>query len=298
MLKTDSYPSFSERLQLRNALWWGKGPKAAQVPVHGRWLHRFEENHLLRRAADPEGRWRCCEYWHRALSNKWNAREFATRHGCRVPALYWWGRRPGAIPLDSLGDFFVVRRAWGTHSGGVFAMAGGRELLRRRSLERSQLRRQLRRSLGAFSHVPVLVEEFVRTEEGTYELPVNFKFHMFGDEIAAIHLVRHEPEVRPNGDDLLHRFYTASWTPIEDRMVTDYTLCEPQAPPRCLDEMIAVARRLGRAYGKYVRVDLYATDQGCVFGEFSTIPHAGRNYTPFAERYFGEFWQRAFPDET
>ena len=48
----------------------------------------------------------------------------------------------------------------------------------------------------------------------------------------------------------------------------------------------------------YVRVDLYATDRGCVFSEFSSRPYGGMTFTPYAERYFGALWQQAFPRET
>jgi hypothetical protein len=59
--------------------------------------------------------------------------------------------------------------------------------------------------------------------------------------------------------------------------------------------MFDAARTLGAAFDAYVRVDLYATSRGCVFGEFSSTPVGGKYYTPFADAYFESLWQRHHP---
>jgi hypothetical protein len=68
-------------------------------------------------------------------------------------------------------------------------------------------------------------------------------------------------------------------------------------PPRCLEEQLACARRLGVACGTYVRIDMFATDRGAVFGELTNRPAGGAGFTPHAERYFDDLWRQAFPDE-
>ena len=77
--------SFSARLQIRARLWWGKPNKWRNRDSYRNLLHRLKENHTLRHRSDPDARWRCCDLWQRTLSNKWNAREFVQRYGCRVP---------------------------------------------------------------------------------------------------------------------------------------------------------------------------------------------------------------------
>lgn len=72
---------------------------------------------------------------------------------------------------------------------------------------------------------------------------------------------------------------------------------DPQPPPRCLDEMLDVSRRLGTAYGTYARIDLFASGEGCVFGEFTSTPRAGRGVTPFADDYLGNLWRQHCPDQ-
>jgi hypothetical protein len=60
--------------------------------------------------------------------------------------------------------------------------------------------------------------------------------------------------------------------------------------------MLETARRLGTAYGTYVRIDLYASERGPVFGEFSPTPSDGRAFTAAADAYFESFWKDAFPE--
>jgi len=284
---------FSERLRMRERLWWGKPNKWRNRQSYRHLLHRLKENHTLRSKDDPDARWHCCTLWQRTLSNKWNSREFAQKHGCRVPALYWCGRRAGALPIDSLPEHFVIRPIWGDSRRGTYVFAGDQELLRHRVYTKVQLLAQLRRDRGWVSRFPIMAEEFVKTEAGVYELPMEFKFHMFGETVGVI-----DAGCRTGKADVGLACYTPSWERFEDQMNTHYGAGEYMDPPKCFEEMLACARTLGVAYGTYVRVDLYATDKGCVFSEFSTLPAGGRDFTPFAERYLGELWQRIIPDRT
>jgi hypothetical protein len=284
---------FSRRLQTRARIWWGKPNKWRNRESYSHLLHRIAENHLLRSKDDPDDRWHCCDLWQRTLSNKWNAREFVQRYGCRVPALYWYGWRVGRLPAARLPEHFVIRPVFGEMCRGVYVFAGAQELLRQRSYTTAEWRAQLRRDRGRISRFPTLVEEFVKSEAGEYRLPVNFKFHTFGETIGMIQVVQ-----RTNIDEAVHAFYSPSWERVDDQFNVRCTPGPDVDPPRCLDELLACARRLGVAYGTYVRVDLYATERGCVFGEFSTTPDAGKGFTPFIEQYFEELWRATFPDRT
>ncbi len=284
---------FTQRLQKRALIWWGKPNKWRNRESYRHLPHRLKENYTLRSKDDPDERWHCCDLWQRTLSNKWNAREFVQRYGCRVPALYWYGRRVGRLPIEALPEHFVIRPVFGDSRRGVYVFAHDRELLRQRVYTKADLMAELRRKRGWVSRFPILVEEFVKTEAGEYKLPLEFKFHTFRETIGAIEVVR-----RSNDDDARYGFYTTSWERFADQMNAHLPPGESISPPRCLEELLACARTLGVAYGTYVRCDFYATDRGCVFGEFSTTPDGGRGFTAFADRYYEELWQRAFPEAT
>ena len=61
--------------------------------------------------------------------------------------------------------------------------------------------------------------------------------------------------------------------------------------------MILIAKRLGGAFGNFVRVDFYLTSKGIYFGEFSSVPAGYRDFTPFADEYLGRLWEEHIPDK-
>ncbi|MFN8640453.1 MAG: ATP-grasp fold amidoligase family protein [Candidatus Binatia bacterium] len=276
--------TFMERMQVRRRLWWGAvGGRPA--------LHRLGELVVRRHRADADDRWHCCDAWPRRLANKWNGRELAARHGVRVPALFWFGRRPGAIPFDALPPQFVVRPVHGAGGRGVHVVAGDRELLGVRALPRAALRPLIVGALGRVTRWPLLVEEFARREDGSVRLPTEYKCYAFAGTVGVIQVVD-----RRRRNDARHRFYLPDWTPIDDDFQTDNAPAPPADPPRCLDEILRAARVLGAACGTFMRVDCFATPAGCVFDEVATTPNHGAGFTPHADALLGELWQRIIPD--
>jgi hypothetical protein len=175
---------------------------------------------------------------------------------------------------------------------GVHVIDGGRELLRGEASPRETLAQRLRTERGWMARRPVLIEEFVRSEDGRYELPTEYKFYMFGADVAMVHVIdRNQPGTR-------YRFYTADWIDIDDRINLRRDIGRRLDPPASYDAMLAAARRIGGAYDTFVRADFYATDRGVVFSEFAATPHQGRGFTEFAERFFGDYWARVMPDRT
>ena len=69
--------------------------------------------------------------------------------------------------------------------------------------------------------------------------------------------------------------YFPDWPPITDRVNAEREPLGIRDRPEGLDEMLAIARRLGAACGTFMRVDLYDTASGRYFGEFSSAPHWG-----------------------
>lgn len=285
--------TFTERLHRRMSVWWGVPGGWRNPSTWRRPLHRVVDRHRLRSRTWPLERWRCCDLWQRALNNKWNAREFAIMHGVPVPELYWRGRRIADLPLDQLPEHFVLRPAWGTRSIGTHVMTHGRDLLQERSYTNAELLAALRREHGPIARFPILAEEFMTTEQGEYRQGTEYKVYVFGDRIAAIKHVEHA-----GGRATRQRHYRPDWTPFDDPINTRHEFDEPRPQPSRLGELLDIARRLGRSYGTFVRVDLYLTAKGCYFGEFSSTPHEGRAFTPWADEYFGRCWDETCPDRT
>ena len=287
-MSSHDFPTFSERIRKRQAVWWG-GPSYRI----GTRLHRALERLLPHGFDGPAQRWKCCEFWQRALSNKLHGHAFALAFGCRVPDLYWTGRLVRSLPFDTLPDAFVVKPTVGARSRGVFACAGGVDKMTGEPVDEGSLIKSIRKAYGPLPVFPLMVEEFLRPESGECRLPFDFKFHVFRNRIA---LVRVTDRTRGR-NNALDGFFTPDWTPIEQPFIEPMAPLGKIPPPRCFDEMLESARRLGEAYGTYVRVDMYATPKGCVFGEFSSAPRRGNGYTAFADDLLGRYWQETCPDD-
>lgn len=197
---------FSERLQRRMQLWWSQPNKWRTRDSYRHLFHRLKENYSLLDKDDPDTRWHCCDLWQRLLSNKWNAREFVQRYAVRVPALYWHGRRLSALPINALPDHFVIRPIWGAARRGIYVFAQDRNLLDMTPFTKASLKQHVVRTAGRFVRFPTLVEEFVKTESGRYEVPIDYKFFMFGSTVGAIEVLQ-----RSGRGHALHCFYTVDW---------------------------------------------------------------------------------------
>ena len=276
----DQHSPFRERLDRRAELWW-----ATRTPG----MHGPRRCHELRLAHDTESQWKCCRYWQRKLSNKWNAREFATRHGVRVPRLYWSGNDVDAIPFDKLPDAYVIRLTSGHSGKQVVVMRRGVNLLDGIAYTQAQLRERFAALLqAAFSRTLMLVEEYVPPQASVDEsgLPPNYRFHMFGDVVAWVSVSCARANYGHFADD---------WEPFPIRVMKSVLHPYPWPRPIGLERMLDVARRLGRAFETYVRVDLYDSDGDPIFAEFAPIPSRGRSYTAEADARLERLWTEHYP---
>jgi hypothetical protein len=283
-------PSYSERIGTRLRVWWNRPPPPGQSTIGRSSAHAWYEAYRLRHRDDPDASWRCCAFWPRSLINKWNGREFARKHGAPVPALYWRAYVPSEARLRTLPSHFVLKPVWGAGKVGVYVVANGRDVVHDQPVSPSILRRGvLKVSRYAWTRA-VLAEEFVRSTDPRYPVPVEYKCHTFGDTVGAV-----ENIVRPPSARAQTRFYTADWEPIADRMNTYLDPGEVSPRPPFLTEMVELARRLGTVLGTYMRIDFFGGPGGFVFNEFSSTPANGGGCTPHCDRLFGDLWAEKFP---
>lgn len=242
-------------------------------------------------AIDPIEKWKDVKNWQRKLSNKFNSREFAVKHSCKVPQLYWRGRNSDSIDFDILPDQYVIRPTVGHSSGLVFLMNCSVNLMDGKTYSSEQIKEILKKALNQNIKLEFLVEEFLRTEDGVYKIPDDFKLYMFNGEVAAIQVIN---RLGPSKGRTL--CYDESWQVMEN-VNTYYAKGNYQSPPKCLREMVEKAKELSKSYEIFVRIDFYATDKGAVFGEFTPTPFLGSNFTPFADRLFMDYWDKYCNDK-
>ncbi len=215
------------------------------------------------------------------------------RHGCTVPELYSYAASSRDVPFDALPDRHVIRPVLGFARHGTFVMNAGVDLLSERRLTNADLTALLSSQRGA-GRGPFLVEEVIERDDGSGRLPIEFKCHTFGNEIAAIQVTERE-HGRTGG--AVTRYYTSDWQPFDDRMDEVLPLAPLSGPPVFLEELLETTARLGTAIGTYMRIDFFGSAAGPVFNEFSSVPCKDEPmFTPYCRDLFGAIWNEQFPD--
>jgi len=264
---------FSERIKHRHSTFWD-APDAEAV------------RNTPMSASDPLAKWQDVAHWQRKLSNKHNSREFAKMNGCRVAELYWKGRDLRSLNAEQLPKQFVIRPTIGHSSDLVFLMDGPLNLMDGQTYAKQGIIEKLDEALRQNQELEFLIEEFVRTEQGEYKIPNDYKFFIFNGEVASIQVIN-----RLSPKKGFTTFYDKDWNPME-AITTFYSKGTYQQPPACLKEMMEYAKTLSKAYEIFARIDFYATDKGAVFGEFTPTPALGKNFAPAAGQMLVNYWDK------
>lgn len=231
--------------------------------------------------------WRCCRLWQRKLNNKLNAKVFVAAHGISVAQLYWKGKTSEEIPFDALPDEYVVKTSTGWSSRQVVPIVNGVNVFTNRKQSPADLVRHFQAFMSKEPYASgyILVEEFLQSAQGRL-IPKDYKCWMFSGKLKFIQVI--------NRLDGRHRWYHPDWQPVPDQMHLGSDVDDLDEAPDHLSEIVGAAELLAGVYDyPFVRIDLYDTTRGVVFGEFTPTPLAGPSrllYTPFANRTFGRLW--------
>lgn len=271
-------PLFADLLLARHKELWGH-----ENPDH-------PENYCKNRILPPNAsdvEWYCCPIWQRKLSNKLNAKAFATRNGVRVSKTLWMGADPSTIPFKELPASYVVKCSTGWNSNQVLPIRNGINLFTGEFMSKTEIAGYFQKIIctAPYYDGTIFVEELIQSVDGE-SLPLDYKCFCFNGEVKFIMVVdRFNKTVT---------WYTPEWNLVADQMILSWKLGKPQLPPSFLPEIISCAEILSSAYCyPFVRIDLYCDHHGVLFGEFTHTPQATKSrilYTPFANRTMGRYW--------
>lgn len=264
---------FSERIKNRHKIFWEA-------------LNAEKIRNTIMDASDPMEKWKDVKNWQRKLSNKYNSREFAKKHNCRVAGLYWKGRNYNTIDFDNLPENYVIRPTCGHSLKGVFLIKNSVNLMDGKKYAKEEIKTDLAEALNKNKKLMFLIEEFVRTEDGEYKIPDDFKFYMFDGQIGCIQVIN-----RTNNTKGFTTWYDEKWNLLQN-LTTNYPDGKEQRMPACFNEMIECSRRLSKSYNIFTRIDFYATDKGAVFGEFTPTPALGLGFTPEGNKLLTAYWDK------
>lgn len=264
---------FSKRIKHRHRMFWS--PENAE-----------DVRNTIMSATDPLSQWQDVENWQRKLSNKYNAKQFAIKMGCKVADLYWRGRDVDQIDFDHLPKQYVIRPTIGHSSGNVYLMNDGLNLFDNQHYGASDIRARLKDSINEMPRAEFLIEEFLQEKPGEFRVLNDYKFLCFNGEIASCHLINRLGPKAGFGS-----FYDENWNYMEP-VHPGYTVVGPQPKPECLEEMVEHVKALSKAYQIFCRIDFYATTKGAVFGEFTPTPGMGEGFSKFGHRLMLDYWDK------
>ncbi len=257
-MRNNGVVPFSQRIKDRHRRWWQEG---AQVN-------------------------------HKHVGGKLAGRQFAESLGCKVPHLY------GLVDIDEIPEFsdlpsrFVIKPSVGWSAKNVFAIEDGINLLQDAPCTRKDVVSLLHSDpkISGGANVKILIEEFLQNWDGKRGIPYDYKFYTFADDIAFIHVIERNSNSRLAANR--HWYLTEKWDPLSRQVVTTQIPEHGRLPkPDCFDELVDRVKTMGRELGMFMRIDMYATDRGAVFGEFTPQPHGGNGFTAWADQWLGSLWR-------
>ena len=259
----EGMPLFSEMIQKRQNSWWKEGK----------------------------------DMWQKHLSAKISGREHVESLGFAVPDLHWSGKDISKIPsFDDLPPRFVLKPEKGWSAKNVFCLERQAEGMINHLEGNIYSEEEVIETFSQderFQQMKpkIMIEEFLIPEEkqSSDNIPRDFKFYCFGGEIALLHVVLRRSAVDTSLNEW--EYFDPQFKPIESKIMKNSNLPERNIPkPDCWEEMVEVVSKIGSKLGIFMRIDMFATEKGPVFGEFTPTPHGGKGYSEFADKYLGSFW--------
>lgn len=204
-----------------------------------------------------------------------------------IPTI-WSGKNSRDIPFDTLSPPYVLKVNNG-NGGNHFIRVG-------ETIERSKICYELESQLKAghdklyrewcYAEIEpsILAEPMIVSVDS--EFPIDYKFFVYHGSVEMIQI-----NVRKNNATYLS-FYDINWRKQEIRLLGYDDFDEALPKPQHFDDMILIAEKIGSHFD-FVRIDLYDTPGGPLFGEATFFPNAGiRPYIPARwDRVLGDLWR-------
>lgn len=220
------------------------------------------------------------------LTCKLKSRHYAQAHGLAAPKLHATLINQADLPdLSDLPGSFVLKPYHGNSSRKVFPIQDGINLFTGEPVTRTTLLERI----GKTDWCAYMIEELLLDHSGRPGLPVNYDCYCFGGALALLNVVE-----KTRLDGRLHTrntWLTPDWRPLPMQVQKSQPF-DPNPPekPPFYDALINAAETLGAALGVFMRVDMYVTPTGPVFGELTPNPYGGKNFCPEADAWLGQFW--------
>ena len=242
--------------------------------------------HFSAKVLARQARWRRFRHrlFARVFTSKLEGAKLVQDLGFSIPQVLCRLPHAEALRDVTLPGSFVMKPERGHSSRGVFVMRDGINQFSGERMERDTLaKRAAEASTGAY-----LVEELLTNFDGNPGIPYDYKFFCFGPKVVAIQVI--DRNGGQNGKMTRSWSLGPDWRPLPFHLhLSGRSDCGPAPIPPFAGEMVAMASTIGAKIGVFMRIDLFATTRGPVFGEFEPFSH--RNFTSQANVWLGSFWK-------
>lgn len=229
------------------------------------------------------------------VNSKTDSRAWADRLGIRRAAVLAEVADADAVPWETLPRQLVVKPVRGAGSRGVHLLrreAGAyRHLQTGAVLTVDDITAALRdlADRGTISR-ELVVEELVEDPRRPGQGPVDWKLSTFFGRIGVV-----EAKVTDPGREPVWKVFDEQWRDLGRGHRHHHPLDPSIQPPVHRDEVLDLARRISACVPRpFVRIDLYDSADGPVFGEITPEPGGPPGgFRPDLDRSMGRLWEEA-----
>ena len=235
-----------------------------------------------------------------AHNNKRDGIAFASANQVSVPDLIIDATLIDDVMWEQLPDRFVIKPLDGANNRGVFLLerVGADtfvDLIDGRIKTVAEIRGRYRELTEENRVSAVLtVEELLRPRPALrhrIDVPDDFKMYCFYDRVAVV--MQRRMCASANRADWRFKFWSTDWNDLGPVKYPD-RCDEGLERPEGADDLVSVAEQLGRQLAvAFVRIDLFDTDRGVVFGEVTPHPGPPEVWTPEFDEQLGHAWEGA-----
>jgi TupA-like ATPgrasp len=228
-----------------------------------------------------------------AVSSKTDGAAYMQSLGYSVPKVYGIYPSLDQIPkFEDLPRNVVLKPTDGWSGAGVFLLRDGVDVFSKQRLSRDALIQVAKSYSGAGRsgiNGPWIAEELLDNFDRRRGKAYDHKFYCFGPKVVAIHIINRKSRRLHENE---HWARDPDWRPLPIRLRWGwYPEPLPLPRPPFLNEMLKMASDAGGRLNAFLRIDMYATSRGPVFGEFTGYPNGGNGYTPRANAWLGSHWK-------
>ncbi len=228
------------------------------------------------------------------VNSKVDAAAWADRMGVRRAAVYAEVTDVADLPWQTLPSRFVLKPVRGAASRGVLLLQRRdgvlQELRTEHALTEGDITTQLR-ALAESGQVSreLVVEELVEDPRRPGRGPIDWKFTTFFGRVGLA-----EAKISSAGGAVWCGF-DEYWRTVGRRYAGNrLNIDESIPPPVHADELMDLAKRISASIPRpFVRVDLYDSAEGPVFGEITPEPGGPPHFRRDIDHRLGELWEEA-----